>query len=85
LGCVQLDGDVQGKAADINLIVLERDILILSRIFDVLQKSSISQEIDPSIGIRDPGYVPHCLVYPLRELNLVINRGKQVEICEEVH
>ena len=73
LGSVQLDRDVQGEATHVNLVILQRDILVGTRIFDILQQSPVSQEIYSRISIRYARDVPHGLVDPLGKLDLIID------------
>lgn len=73
LGSVQLDCDVQGEATHVDLVILQGDILVGTCIFYILQQSPVSQEIYSRISIGYAGDVPHGLVDPLRELDLVID------------
>ena len=66
LGSVQLDRDVQREATHVDLVILQRDILVGTCIFDVLQQSPVSQEIYSRISIGYAWDMPHSLVDPLR-------------------
>ena len=48
---VKLNSNVQGKAADVDLVVGQRYLLVGDWILDILKERSVGQKVNPRIGV----------------------------------